>query len=104
MISSKDTVSTSTRGFRIQVSGSLPFRDKMVKDLDAELFVHRNEEAIRDGSNPFNLGRQKRFSLLKTQALLDALKAGEYHAAIGGVHREEEKSRAKERDFRIIFL
>jgi sulfate adenylyltransferase subunit 2 len=36
-------------------------------------------------------------SLLKTQGLLEALKAGQYQAVIGGARREEERSRAKER-------
>ena len=49
------------------------FRDKMAKDLGAELIVHRNEEAISDGTNPFDLGTQRCCGLLKTQALLDAL-------------------------------
>ncbi|MEE2710386.1 MAG: sulfate adenylyltransferase subunit CysD [Gemmatimonadota bacterium] len=75
------------------------FRDKIAKDLDAELIVYRNEEAISDGANPFDLGTQRCCGLLKTQALLDALKAGDYDAAIGGARREEEKSRAKERVF-----
>ena len=34
---------------------------------------------------------------LKTQALLAALRAGQYDAAFGGARRDEEKSRAKER-------
>ena len=75
------------------------FRDKMVKELNADLVVYRNEEAISDGANPFDLGTQRCCGLLKTQALLDALKAGDYDAAIGGARREEEKSRAKERVF-----
>lgn len=75
------------------------FRDRMARDLGAELVVHRNEAAIADGANPFDLGTQRCCGLLKTQALLDALKAGGYEAAIGGARREEEKSRAKERVF-----
>ena len=34
---------------------------------------------------------------MKTQALLDALRAGGYDAAFGGARRDEEQSRAKER-------
>jgi sulfate adenylyltransferase subunit 2 len=75
------------------------FRDRMASELGAELVVHRNETAITDGANPFDLGTQRCCGLLKTQALLDALKAGDYDAAIGGARREEEKSRAKERVF-----
>ena len=37
--------------------------------------------------------------MLKTQSLLDALRAGNYDAAFGGARRDEEKSRAKERIF-----
>ena len=37
--------------------------------------------------------------MLKTQSLLDALRAGSYDAAFGGARRDEEKSRAKERIF-----
>jgi sulfate adenylyltransferase subunit 2 len=75
------------------------FRDQMAKELDAELIVHRNEPAIADGTNPFDLGTQRCCGLLKTQALLDGLKSRNFDAALGGARREEEKSRAKERVF-----
>jgi sulfate adenylyltransferase subunit 2 len=39
--------------------------------------------------------------LLKTRALLDALKAGGFDAAFGGARRDEERSRAKERIFSL---
>jgi sulfate adenylyltransferase subunit 2 len=75
------------------------FRDDFVKSIGADLVVHRNESAISDNANPFTLGTQRCCGLLKTQALLDALRIGEYDAAIGGARRDEEKSRAKERVF-----
>ena len=59
--------------------------------------VYSNREALEAGANPHTLGTQRCCGLLKTQALLNALKEGEYDAAIGGARREEEKSRAKER-------
>jgi sulfate adenylyltransferase subunit 2 len=43
------------------------------------------------------MGTQKCCAILKTKALLDALAAGGFDAAIGGARRDEEKSRAKER-------
>ena len=49
--------------------------------------------------NPFSFGTKKCCSILKTGALLQALKEGNYDAAFGGARREEEKSRAKERVF-----
>src|SRR5256885_13634514 len=50
----------------------IEFRDRYTKELGAELIVHRNENALRDGANPFVLGTQKCCGLLKTKALLDA--------------------------------
>jgi sulfate adenylyltransferase subunit 2 len=73
------------------------FRDQFVKDIGANLIVHRNEDAIEAGTNPFDLGTAKCCALLKTQALLQALSQGKYDAAFGGARRDEEKSRAKER-------
>ena len=75
----------------------LEFRDRLTADLNVELRVHRNEEAIEAGTNPFKLGTPKCCGLLKTEALLQALRAGKYDAAIGGARRDEDKSRAKER-------
>jgi len=75
----------------------IEFRDRYTKELGAELIVHRNEEALLDGANPFSLGTQKCCGLLKTKSLLDALSGGGFTAAFGGARRDEEKSRAKER-------
>ena len=75
------------------------FRDRFCKDIGAELRIYRNEEAIEAGTNPFALGTQKCCALLKTKALVDALRIGKYDAAFGGARRDEEKSRAKERIF-----
>ena len=75
----------------------IEFRDRYTKELDAELIVHQNREALQAGANPFLLGTQKCCGLLKTRALLDALEASGFTAAFGGARRDEEKSRAKER-------
>lgn len=75
----------------------ITFRDSYTKSIGAELIVHRNEEAIARGANPFALGTQKCCGLLKTKSLLDALQQGGFNAAFGGARRDEEKSRAKER-------
>lgn len=75
------------------------FRDAFVKEIGVNLIVHRNEAAIANGANPFDLGTSKCCGLLKTQSLLDGLRAGNFEAAIGGARRDEEKSRAKERVF-----
>ncbi|MFO1395952.1 MAG: sulfate adenylyltransferase subunit CysD [Burkholderiales bacterium] len=73
------------------------FRDRTCAELGVELRVFRNEAAIAAGTNPWDLGTVRCCGLLKTQGLLDALKAGNYDAVIGGARREEERSRAKER-------
>jgi len=73
------------------------FRDRFTREIGAKLIVHTNTKAIEEGANPFRLGTQKCCALLKTQALLDALREGGFDAAFGGARREEEKSRAKER-------
>ncbi|WP_420238756.1 sulfate adenylyltransferase subunit CysD [Telmatobacter bradus] len=75
----------------------LTFRDQMAKSLNAELLVWRNESAIAAGTNPVALDTKRCCALLKTQALLDALKHYNFDAAFGGARRDEEKSRAKER-------
>lgn len=75
------------------------FRDRFVEEIGAKLIVHRNEAAIADGVDPASMGTVKCCAALKTSALLDSLKLGEYDAAFGGGRREEERSRAKERVF-----
>jgi sulfate adenylyltransferase subunit 2 len=65
--------------------------------VGAELLVWRNEPAIAAGTNPMVLDTKRCCGLLKTQALLDALRHYNFDAAFGGARRDEEKSRAKER-------
>jgi sulfate adenylyltransferase subunit 2 len=77
----------------------IEFRDANCRRLGVDLIVHTNTEAIQSGANPFKLGTKRCCALLKTQALLDALKLHRIDAAIGGARRDEEKSRAKERVF-----
>src|SRR5689334_15402610 len=75
----------------------IEFRDKFAAELGVKLIVHSNTSALAAGANPFRLGTERCCGLLKTQSLLDALRAGGYDAAFGGARRDEEKSRAKER-------
>lgn len=75
------------------------YRDHVKKFPGVELIVHRNEEAIAGGANPFELGTQRCCALLKTQGLLQGLNKYGFTAALGAARREEEKSRAKERIF-----
>jgi sulfate adenylyltransferase subunit 2 len=75
----------------------IEFRDRFCKDNGLDLIVHKNEAALAEGINPFDHGSQKYTTILKTQALLQALAKHKFDAAFGGARRDEEKSRAKER-------
>ncbi len=77
----------------------IEFRDAFVRQIGARLEVYTNQAAIAAGANPYALGTAKCCSLLRTRALVDALKQGGYDAALGGARRDEERSRAKERVF-----
>ncbi|MBC2580790.1 sulfate adenylyltransferase subunit CysD [Clostridium sp. DJ247] len=74
------------------------FRDRRAKELGIEMIVHRNEEGLKQGINPFDHGSAYT-DILKTQALKQGLKKYGFTAAFGGGRRDEEKSRAKERIF-----
>ena len=75
----------------------IEFRDRTAAQNGLELIVHSATKALSAGANPFRLGTQNCCALLKTGALLEALREGGFDAAIGGARRDEEKSRAKER-------
>jgi len=79
----------------------IEFRDRQAQQLGLKLIVHTNQAALDEGTNPFRVGTQRCCELLKTQALLDALRAGGFDAAFGGARRDEERSRAKERVYSV---
>jgi sulfate adenylyltransferase subunit 2 len=59
----------------------LEFRDRYTAELGLKLIVWRNEEALEQGANPIRLGTQRCCGLLKTQALLDGLRAHGFDAS-----------------------
>ncbi|CAN5923531.1 sulfate adenylyltransferase subunit CysD [soil metagenome] len=75
----------------------IEFRDRFAKDAGLDLRVHTNHRALAEGASPFTWGSNKYTQVMKTHALLDALREGGYDAAFGGARRDEERSRAKER-------
>ncbi|MCB9885896.1 MAG: sulfate adenylyltransferase subunit CysD [Planctomycetes bacterium] len=77
----------------------IEFRDRLVKELDLDFEEWINQEGVAQGIGPFTHGTQKHTHVMKTEALKQALNAGQYDAAFGGARRDEEKSRAKERIF-----
>ena len=84
----------------------IEFRDKFVRDIGAELIVHINREALDRIGPAENWTCAMCADILKREALVKALKDGQYDAAFGGARRDEEKSRAKERilSFRDEFM
>jgi sulfate adenylyltransferase subunit 2 len=81
------------------------FRDAFVAQHKLKLLVHRNEEALAAGLNPFDFPTKQYIHRAKTEALLQALRDNAFDAALAGARRDEEKSRAKERiySFRDAF-
>lgn len=77
----------------------IEFRDTYARNHGWELIVEYNREAYEAGVGPFTHGSRVHTDLMKTQALLAALKKHGFDAAFGGARRDEEKSRAKERIF-----
>lgn len=75
----------------------IEFRDRLAKEYDFELIVHKNPEGIAMGVGPFTHGSSKHTDIMKTQGLKQALDKYDFDAAFGGARRDEEKSRAKER-------
>jgi sulfate adenylyltransferase subunit 2 len=75
------------------------FRDSYARQVGAELIVHTNRAALDRIGGPENWTCALCADLLKTQALIDAIRHYGFDAAIGGARRDEEKSRAKERIF-----
>ena len=75
----------------------IEFRNKYAKEHGWDLIVEYNKEAYEQGVGPFTHGSKVHTDLMKTQALLGALKKHQFDAAFGGARRDEEKSRAKER-------
>jgi sulfate adenylyltransferase subunit 2 len=75
----------------------IQFRDQFAREHGIELIVHSNQAGLKENINPFEHGSQKYTTVMKTQALLQALSHGGFDAAFGGARRDEERSRAKER-------
>jgi sulfate adenylyltransferase subunit 2 len=75
------------------------FRDRMARESGMELIVHVNREGVERGIDPFVHGAEIHTTVMKTEALKQALDEHGFDVAFGGARRDEEKSRAKERVF-----
>jgi sulfate adenylyltransferase subunit 2 len=72
-------------------------RDRVAQEIGAELIVHTNAEGLAQNINPFDHGSNKYTTVMKTEALKQALTKYQFDCAFGGARRDEERSRAKER-------
>ncbi len=77
----------------------LDHRDRMAAEYGLELLIHTNDEAAREGVNPFETETGEYSRLMLTETLKAALDEHGFDAALGGGRRDEEKARAKERIF-----
>lgn len=73
------------------------FRDATSARLGIQLIVHSNEAVRSAGATPFEHDSNGCTDVMTTPALLHALDAGKFDAAIGGARRDDEISRASER-------
>jgi sulfate adenylyltransferase subunit 2 len=72
-------------------------RDRTAREVGAELIVYTNPEGLAQNINPFDHGSNKYTTVMKTEALKQALTKYQFDCAFGGARRDEERSRAKER-------
>jgi sulfate adenylyltransferase subunit 2 len=75
----------------------IEFRDRLAKEYDFDLIVHKNPRGLEMDISPFVHGSAKHTDIMKTEGLKQALDQYGFDAAFGGARRDEEKSRAKER-------
>ncbi|NKB90827.1 MAG: sulfate adenylyltransferase subunit CysD [Candidatus Nanopelagicales bacterium] len=79
----------------------IEFRDRRAQELNLDLRIATNEQAVADGVSPFSHGTHEYTRIMKTVALREGLDHYGFDAAIGGARRDEERSRAKERIFSL---
>src|ERR1041385_8473039 len=76
----------------------IAFRDATRARLGLDTIVHVNREGLERGIDPIASGSSLHTQVMKTEGLKQALDRHGFDAALGGARRDEEKSRAKERE------
>ena len=76
----------------------IEYRDRVAKEMNLDLIVHTNKEAIALGMGP-DQGRIVCCKALKTEGLQQVVSTYGFEGLIVGVSRDEEGSRSKERVF-----
>ncbi len=77
----------------------IAFRDRIPAETRMKLLVHVNHQRLAEGVSPFTFDSERYTTMMKTEALKQALDSGGFDIILGGARRDEEKSRAKERIF-----
>ena len=85
----------TTWKFREMIS----FRDQISAETGMKLLVYTNQQRLAEGVSPFTYDSERYTTMMKTEALRQALDAWGFDFILGGARRDEEKSRAKERIF-----
>ncbi len=82
----------------------IAFRDRLATEDGIKFLIHTNQKRLAEGVSPFTCDSERYTSLMKTEALKQALDAAGFDIILGGARRDEERSRAKERifSFRLI--
>lgn len=80
---------------------TITFRDRLVEELDLQLFVHYVQDNIDAGVVKEETGKYASRNRLQIETLLQAIEDHGFDACIGGARRDEEKARAKERIFSV---
>ncbi|MCF6312564.1 MAG: sulfate adenylyltransferase subunit CysD [Verrucomicrobiales bacterium] len=78
---------------------TIEFRDRYVKEINADLTVALVQDSIDQGKAIEEKGIHASRNKLQTVTLLDAIEDCGFDACLGGGRRDEEKARAKERFF-----
>jgi len=78
---------------------TLEFRDRLIKNIDAQLIVGSVQEAIDNGLASDEKGIHATRNTAQIPTLLNTIEINRFDAAMGGARRDEEKARAKERFF-----
>jgi len=78
---------------------TIEFRDRLAKEVGAELIVGSVQAEIDAGRAKEESGPNPSRNRLQIPALLNAIEQHKFDACLGGARRDEEKARAKERFF-----
>ena len=79
-----------------KIPAMIEYRDRIAKELNIDLIVHTNWDAVKRGVGP-EIGRLNCCKQLKTDGLRQVVKQYGFDGLIVGVRRDEEGSRSKSR-------